>query len=38
MTIEENGEPGQGARFAILVPVGAYRFGKTPSGTGKQIT
>ena len=26
MTIRETGEPGKGARFEILVPVGAYRF------------
>ena len=26
MTIRENGEPGKGARFAILVPKGAFRF------------
>jgi PAS domain S-box-containing protein len=26
MTIRENGEPGKGARFEILVPKGAFRF------------
>jgi len=26
MTIRENGEPGKGARFEILVPEGAFRF------------
>jgi PAS domain S-box-containing protein len=26
MTIRENGEPGKGARFEILVPAGAFRF------------
>lgn len=26
ITITENGEPGKGARFEILVPKGAYRF------------
>jgi signal transduction histidine kinase len=26
MTIRENGEPGKGARFEILVPSGAFRF------------
>jgi PAS domain S-box-containing protein len=26
MMIEETGEPGKGARFEIMVPVGAYRF------------
>ncbi|MFA5222308.1 MAG: PAS domain S-box protein [Methanoregula sp.] len=26
MTIAENGEPGKGARFEIMVPKGAYRF------------
>ena len=28
LSIEENGEPGQGCRFEILVPHGAYRFGQ----------
>jgi PAS domain S-box-containing protein len=28
MTIQENGVPGKGARFEILVPEGAYRFTK----------
>jgi PAS domain S-box-containing protein len=27
ITIRETGEPGKGARFEILVPEGAYRFG-----------
>jgi len=26
MTIRENGEPGKGARFEIMVPAGAFRF------------
>jgi PAS domain S-box-containing protein len=26
MTIRETGEPGKGARFEIMVPMGAYRF------------
>jgi PAS domain S-box-containing protein len=26
ITIDENGEPGRGARFEIIVPNGAYRF------------
>jgi hypothetical protein len=26
MKIRENGEPGKGARFEILVPKGAFRF------------
>lgn len=26
ITISENGEPGKGARFEIVVPKGAYRF------------
>ena len=26
ITIDENGEPGKGARFEITVPNGAYRF------------
>jgi signal transduction histidine kinase len=26
ITITENGEPGKGARFEIVVPKGAYRF------------
>ena len=29
ITITENGEPGVGARFEIVVPAGAYRFGVT---------
>ena len=28
ITIIENGEPGKGARFAITVPKGTYRFSK----------
>jgi signal transduction histidine kinase len=28
MTIRETGLPGQGARFEILIPPGAYRFGR----------
>jgi ABC-type amino acid transport substrate-binding protein len=31
ITIVENGEPGKGARFEILVPEGEYRFGGDPS-------
>lgn len=31
MTIRETGTPGKGARFEILVPIGAYRFiGREP--------
>ncbi len=30
ISITENGEPGKGARFAILVPKGAYRFPPAP--------
>ncbi len=29
ITIRENGEEGQGARFEILIPKGAYRFQRT---------
>ena len=29
ITITETGTPGQGARFEIVVPKGAYRFGVT---------
>ena len=30
ITISETGIPGEGARFEILVPEGAFRFGKEP--------
>ena len=30
ITIRETGEPGKGARFEMVVPKGAYRFGKEP--------
>ncbi|MFA4861846.1 transporter substrate-binding domain-containing protein [Methanoregula sp.] len=32
ITIRENGEPGQGIRFEILVPKGGYRFFDKPHG------
>jgi signal transduction histidine kinase len=32
ITITENGEPGKGARFEMVVPKGAYRF----TGTDKK--
>jgi len=34
ITITENGTPGKGARFEIMVPKGAYRF----AGTGEKET
>ncbi len=31
MTIQENGEPGEGARFEITVPNGNWRYGSEAS-------
>jgi signal transduction histidine kinase len=36
MTIQENGESGKGARFAITVPKGAYRFSESPADPAGQ--
>jgi signal transduction histidine kinase len=35
MKIRETGEPGKGARFEIIVPMGAYRF--TPGESNQNI-
>ena len=33
ITIRENGEPGKGVRFEILVPVDMYRIIRNPAGS-----
>jgi PAS domain S-box-containing protein len=38
ITIDENGEPGRGARFEITVPNGAYRFITNQKITDKKTT
>jgi PAS domain S-box-containing protein len=38
ITIEENGEPGKGARFEITVPNGTYRFITNPENSDKKTT
>ena len=34
ISIQENGEPGRGARFEIMIPPGGYRFTKTRDHSG----
>ena len=36
ITIDENGEPGKGARFEITVPNGTYRFITNPENSDKK--
>jgi hypothetical protein len=38
ITIDENGEPGRGARFEITVPNGTYRFVTDQKITDKKTT